>query len=112
MGFLLPHGQVDPGAQDPSLPQPAMVNPGILNQAAPQTHPLNVVGQLISDHTNLLRQRLFAAHANGGLAPVDATPRTPVNIMALMGALPAATASNGYSHLQALNERYAQNQGM
>lgn len=41
----------------------------------PQAHPIQHVAQLITDHANLLRQRLMAAHMHGGFAPEAVSER-------------------------------------
>lgn len=70
----------------------------------PQAHPIQHVAQLITDHANLLRQRLLAAHQHGGFAPQEQAPG--VDIETLMAGLPAATKSSSHSHLAALLAKF------
>jgi hypothetical protein len=51
------------------LPPTAGPGPIMNGTPAPVPAPIDNVAQLIHDHTNVLRQRLYAAHVQRGLAP-------------------------------------------
>ena len=54
------------------IPQPAPMSGSIVNGA--QINPLDHMGAFIADHSNILRQRLLAAHLQNGLPPEQFTP--------------------------------------
>lgn len=70
----------------------------ILN-GMPQAHPIAHVAQLITDHANLLRQRLMAAHLQGGFAPEQTGLVNPLELV-------NQTRNPNYSHLAALMAKF------
>lgn len=76
----------------------------ILNGYTDTAHPIQHVAQMITDHANLIRQRLQAAHLYGGFAPGphgggDVTGLSPL-------AMVQRTASPAHSNLAALLAKF------
>lgn len=67
-------------------------------------HPIENVAQLLHDHTNVLRQRLFAAQAQNGLAPEQVSEHGQVRANPLD--LVRQTRATGSQNLAALLARF------
>lgn len=99
----------DFGFQVPPAPAPPVFVNALMNGEPSHLHPLEHIGRLIADHTNLLRQRLFAAHLQGGLPPeLVSSPGQPnINPLDLV----RQTKATNYSHLAALKAKFDRNAG-
>ncbi len=100
------YGSLAPGAAQAPQPIPLdpailarMQRPPIMNGEPP--HPIEHVGRMISDHANLLRQRLYAAHLQNGLAPVD-----DERVADPLSLITENTKSTGYSNLATLLAKF------
>ena len=79
---------------------PEAAAPAPILNGVPNEHPLAHVANLITDHANVLRQRLLSGHLQQGFAPEGQEP------MNLLQSLPAATRNPSYSHLAQLLARF------
>jgi hypothetical protein len=94
MGFLLNDEEVGSryGSLAPDAYRPRI---GPLMNPAEVPHPLAHVGSYITDHANLLRNRLLATQLQDGFAPVEAgTPRTGASPLDLINQTRATGSQN------------------